>query len=256
MAGNRLQIEAYADERILEALSRHRCVGCGECCRWPGQVILYADDIKRIARELDLAEEDFLTRYCVVVWWKRADCDQFRIALARKDGGRECIFLKGALCTIHQFKPLKCKAGPSGRSWIASPKYFWYYVRGSPSFRHQKEMLPRAEADRWFTATLDAEVVASSATSLAALAANTQLSEDVLRRLELIEFKEVLQMSADPGPEPPVEKPLDGLQEKVTNTIARSQSDAASATGKASGYREELCEPNVAAKNYPHEAAE
>src|SRR5712692_258245 len=146
MAGNSSEIEAHADDRILEALSRHRCVGCGECCRWPGQVILYAEDIKRIAKELHLAEEDFLIRCCVVVWWKEGDCDQFRIALARKEGGSECIFLNGALCTIHEFKPLKCKAGPCGWSWIGNPRYFWYYVRRSPSFYHPKGTLPRAEA--------------------------------------------------------------------------------------------------------------
>src|ERR1700733_11826239 len=99
-------IENYADGNMLEALSHHKCIGCGSCCRWPSQVFLYADDIKRIASELKMTDAGFLVRWCVVVHWKWQDCEQFRIALARKEFGNECVFLKGTLCGIHQFKPL------------------------------------------------------------------------------------------------------------------------------------------------------
>jgi uncharacterized protein len=190
MAGNRHRIEAYADDQILRTLSQHCCVGCGECCRWPGQVIVYTDDIRRIASELHLDRESFLSRFCVVVWWSRESFTQFRIALARKKSGTGCVFLEGMRCTIHEFKPLKCKAGPSDWSWIGNPEEFWYYVDKSPSFRHPEGTFAIDTANQWFTATRDAEVVASEATSLAELARMLQVHEDVLKRLPLLNYRE------------------------------------------------------------------
>ena len=136
MIGNNLEIEQHAAPEVLRVLAKHRCVGCGECCRWPGQVILYPDDIGRIAAKLRATRENFLRRHCVVVWWTSYKGIHFRVALARKQTERECLFLDGSKCSIHEFKPVKCRAGPAGWSWISNPDAFWYYVRNSPSFSH------------------------------------------------------------------------------------------------------------------------
>src|SRR5437016_11573761 len=125
MSGNNFPIEQTASSAMLEALSRHGCTGCGACCRWPGQVYLYGDDLRRIAQQLNVTVEDFLMRWCVVVQWKARAGDQFRIGIARDDNDR-CVFLRGSLCGIHGYKPLACKAGPAGWPWIANPESFWY----------------------------------------------------------------------------------------------------------------------------------
>jgi Fe-S-cluster containining protein len=190
MAGTRLEIEAKADQRILETLSQHCCVACGECCRWHGYVLLHAGDIKWIASKLDLAESDFLLHWCIVVWWRWGDCDQFRIALARKPRVDECIFLDGARCRIHEYKPLQCKAGPAAWSWISNPKFFWFYVRNSPSFDHRPGTFSLTVANSWFVATRNAAAVVSQATSLQSLAVVSEVSEETLRRLDMYEFRE------------------------------------------------------------------
>jgi Fe-S-cluster containining protein len=202
MVGNSLDIVANADAQTLEALSRHRCTGCGECCRWPGWVPLYADDVERLARGLGLTPEAFLTRNCVVVWWKWDDHPQFRIALAHKNGSNECVLLNGRSCSVHEFKPLKCKAGPADWYWITNPRYFSYYVNMSPSFRHPEGTFGLDEANQLFNATLEAERDACKASSLAALAAGIHVSEKFIRRLQLFEFKEDSTMSVNPSPNP------------------------------------------------------
>ncbi len=209
MTTSEFEIEAHADEHMLETLSLHQCTGCGACCRWSGQVLLYPDDIRRIASRLFLSAEDFLVRQCVIVRWKWEKCEQFRIALARKTVREECVFLNGTLCSIHDFKPMMCKAGPAAWPWISNPNYFWYYVRNSPSFSHPIGTMSRGDANTWFLATRTACAVARNATSLQTLAELHQVSEETLRRLPLIDFeeREDLQMSALPAPEPQKPEP-------------------------------------------------
>jgi uncharacterized protein len=190
MNGSSDRIEMYADEGMLKTLSRHCCVGCGACCRWPSQVFLYADDIKRIAGRLGTEVDEFLLRWCVIVWWKWDTYLQFRIALARRAAGNECVFLKGSLCSIHEFKPLLCKAGPAAWGWIRNSEYFWYFVRESPSFRHPAGTFSGTDANHWFVTTRIAEAVASQATSVQELALVSDVSQEVLQRLDLVEFKE------------------------------------------------------------------
>jgi uncharacterized protein len=223
MVGNSLDIEANADARTLETLSRHRCTGCGECCRWPGWVPLYADDVGRLSRELGLTPEPFLIRNCVVMWWKWDDHPQFRIALAHKSGSNECVLLNGRSCSVHEFKPLKCKAGPADWYWINNPRSFSYYVRMSPSFRHPPGTLGLDEANQLFKATLEAERDACKASSLAALAAGIHVSEKFVKRLQLIEFKEENTMSANPSPnpDPPPGVKLMQISKEVQKETAR-----------------------------------
>jgi Fe-S-cluster containining protein len=190
MVGDKREIEAYIDDRVLRTLSQHRCVGCGACCRWRGQVLLYAEDIKTIASEMSLSREQFLICFCKIVWWDREDGRQYRIALTRKGVPGACVFLHDSLCTIHKFKPLQCKAGPAGWSWIASPEKFWHYVDRSPSFRHVEGTMTTEEANRWFLATRSEEFAVSQASSLLELAAILQFSEEVLGQLPLVEYKE------------------------------------------------------------------
>lgn len=189
MPGKKHSIGDFATLPMLEALSRHRCTGCGECCRWPGQVFLYPDDLKRISAQLSMSTKEFLLSQCVVLKWDWQGRSQFRIALARKADNSGCVFLKGGLCSIHGFKPLMCTAGPSGWPWIREPKFFWYYVASSPSFRNEAGTLSLAESNQYFVATRRAEIVASQATSLADLTRIFEVPEEVLYAMRVVDFK-------------------------------------------------------------------
>lgn len=39
------------------------CTGCGDCCRWPGHVLLTEADIARLAAALRLDERAFVERH-------------------------------------------------------------------------------------------------------------------------------------------------------------------------------------------------
>jgi Fe-S-cluster containining protein len=123
------------------------------------------------------------------VWWEWNASKHFRISLARKLRSDECLFLDGALCQIHESKPLLCKAGPAAWAWMWNPENFWFYVRESPSFGHDMGTFSLVEANHWFMSTWAAEKAVRSATSLAALAEVAQVPESVLQRLTLIEFR-------------------------------------------------------------------
>lgn len=170
-------------------LSRHRCEQCGACCRWSGHVFLYRDDVRRLANRLDLSIPIFLNQYCVVVKWMAHGRGQYRIGLARDIAGTGCVFLKDSRCSVHDFKPLMCKAGPAGWPWIADPKSFWMYAERSPSFDHDEGSLSVDAADRWFARTRRAELTARKATSLAALAAVYGLPLRLVRSLRIVGFE-------------------------------------------------------------------
>jgi uncharacterized protein len=190
MTGSKISISAFADDQMLSALSRHECVGCGGCCRWPGQVVLYRPDIDRISNSLNLTKERFLREWCAVVWWKWEDCQQFRIALRRRTTGNECVFVDGNRCTIHSVKPLLCKAGPAAWVWIREPEYFWFFVDNSPSFNHLEGTFAVSEANHWFEKTRLAEGLASTAHSIDDLAELSGVLKQVLEQLPLIHFTE------------------------------------------------------------------
>ena len=201
LIGSNVSLSTFADAQMLSALSRHECVGCGACCRWPSQVFLYAQDISNISSYLKMTAEKFVTEYCAVVWWSWQGHLQFRIALLRKASNNECVFLETNRCTIHQVKPLLCKAGPAAWAWIRNPRYFWFFARESPSFQHPEGTLSIAEANRWFLSTRLAEGIASRAESLEDLARLSGVSFDSLERLQRIQFTEEVDIcQAIPAP--------------------------------------------------------
>jgi Fe-S-cluster containining protein len=183
-------IESHASKDMLAMLSRHRCEGCGACCRWNGHVFLYRNDVKRIADRVELTIPDFLKRYCVVVRWRAGDVDQYRLGLARHPGNSGCIFLENSRCSIHAFKPLMCKAGPAGWPWLADPESFWMYARKSPSFNHREGTLSRGSANYWFTRTRRAAAIVQEATSLKMLARIHDVSFSAIRNLPLLGFEQ------------------------------------------------------------------
>ena len=185
-----MRIERHATKDMLAMLSRHRCEGCGACCRWKGHVFLYRDDLKRIADRLEVPVVEFVQRYCIVVKWKAGDLCQYRIGLARHADNSGCVFVDASRCTIHAFKPLMCKAGPAGWPWIADPESFWMYARSSPSFRHREGALSRRSANYWFTQTRCAAASTQAATSMRTLASIYDVPLAVIRKLPILGFEQ------------------------------------------------------------------
>ena len=90
-------------------MSAFVCQRCGACCRWPGSVLLEAEDITAAAAALGLAEEEFLARYAVLA--------RNRAQLTLKeapDGACEFLDADGR-CRIYGARPKQCRDFP--QSW-------------------------------------------------------------------------------------------------------------------------------------------
>ena len=85
------------------------CTRCGQCCRWPGDVLLTDDDIHRLAAHLDLSEEAFIGRYT------RLSGNRRGLSLSEKEDG-SCVFLKDDQCLVYRERPRQCSDFPMG--WI------------------------------------------------------------------------------------------------------------------------------------------
>lgn len=83
------------------------CQRCGNCCRWPGYVVLSEADAEALAGGLGLTRETFAERYC--------DLHPNRAHLVLKtqpDGA--CVFLEGTNhCRVQPFKPAQCRGFPN-----------------------------------------------------------------------------------------------------------------------------------------------
>jgi Fe-S-cluster containining protein len=82
-----------------------KCKNCGFCCQGESTISLSPEEISRIAKYLNLSEEEFQKLYTV----KKG---KYRIEMKTKDG--YCIFFdkKTKKCKIHPVKPDKCKEWP------------------------------------------------------------------------------------------------------------------------------------------------
>ncbi len=78
--------------------------GCIECCTQSGEVYLTEGDAQRIAADLGQTTEQFLTTLCET----DADGDLQLTTPADKS----CHFLLEGGCSIHEVKPLQCRAFP------------------------------------------------------------------------------------------------------------------------------------------------
>lgn len=84
----------------------YQCQRCGNCCKWPGEVVLTDEDISRIAKHLELSEFDFIQRHTAV------RKNRAGLTLTEKPNG-ECEFLDGIDCTIQPVKPEQCRGFPN-----------------------------------------------------------------------------------------------------------------------------------------------
>jgi Fe-S-cluster containining protein len=84
----------------------YQCQRCANCCRWPGEVVLTAQDISAIAAFLDLSDTDFIDQHT------RLRRNRTGLCLHEKTSG-ECAFLDSINCTINEAKPEQCRGFPN-----------------------------------------------------------------------------------------------------------------------------------------------
>lgn len=83
------------------------CQRCGNCCRWPGDVIVTETEIRAIAAHLGLDEREFIERYT------RLSANRRHLSLVEKTDG-SCSFLEGTNhCRIQTVKPEQCRGFPN-----------------------------------------------------------------------------------------------------------------------------------------------
>ncbi len=96
---------------------RFKCTGCGECCTGaPGFVWISDEEIKAIAKRLEITEEAFIKKYTHVLGGRRSLIEDPRTY--------DCVFLKEKRCEIYHDRPKQCRTFPwwpenlkSKRTW-------------------------------------------------------------------------------------------------------------------------------------------
>jgi Fe-S-cluster containining protein len=83
------------------------CQRCGNCCRWPGDVIVTEAEIKAIAVHLKMKEDEFIQHFT------RLSANRKHLSLTESEDGA-CIFLEGKnTCQIQPVKPGQCRGFPN-----------------------------------------------------------------------------------------------------------------------------------------------
>jgi Fe-S-cluster containining protein len=93
---------------LLDTAKPHfQCVRCGNCCRWPGDVNITADEVPVIANFLGLEANEFIEKYT------RLNSKRSGLSIIDKPNG-ECVFLEGVnTCKIQSVKPHQCSGFPN-----------------------------------------------------------------------------------------------------------------------------------------------
>lgn len=85
----------------------YQCQRCGNCCRWPGEVPVGDEEIRRMALHLEMPENEFIRHYT------RLRENRVGLALEDKGNSDECIFLDGIDCRVNDVKPDQCRGFPN-----------------------------------------------------------------------------------------------------------------------------------------------
>ncbi len=85
----------------------YQCMRCGNCCRWPGDVNVSAEEVTAIAAYLGMNDEEFIAN-CT-----RLNANRTGLSIIDKPNG-ECLFLEGVnICRIQAVKPVQCSGFPN-----------------------------------------------------------------------------------------------------------------------------------------------
>lgn len=85
----------------------YHCQRCGNCCRWPGDVIVTEREVEVIAAHLGLSVERFIQEHT------RLSANRRHLSIVEKEDG-SCFFLEGRNeCRIQAVKPVQCRGFPN-----------------------------------------------------------------------------------------------------------------------------------------------
>jgi Fe-S-cluster containining protein len=86
---------------------RYLCQRCGNCCRWPGDVIVTETEVDAISTFLGMESVDFVQKFT------RLSANRKHLSLVEKEDAA-CIFLEGEnVCRIQPVKPGQCSGFPN-----------------------------------------------------------------------------------------------------------------------------------------------
>jgi uncharacterized protein len=81
---------------------------CGNCCRIPqgksGGIRLLKKDVERLSVRFAISEYEFNQKYCTVI-----------NGMLHLKVDKQCIFLDGSKCSIHDSRPTQCRTFPFWR---------------------------------------------------------------------------------------------------------------------------------------------
>lgn len=185
------QIENFASTEMLDLQLRHKCICCGKCCKWKGNVFLYPNDISRLIHCLDISQALFLRKYCYLLSWNYDNKIQYRVCLNKRNS-LSCVFLKNNRCKIHSYKPLVCKAGPAFWHFITDKKLFSIYYSKCPGFQNRSKQTNISVINTLFMKTWKAEINAFKSNSFDLLAEQLNISLNELKRLPKIKLESLI----------------------------------------------------------------
>lgn len=151
---------------------------CGGCCRGfnEGEVYLYKDDILRLAKFLNMEDEEglkkFAEKYVKVVndsfFWKESGASRGKtykyktlgFAFTGKD--EHCHFIDDKNhCTVHKSRPFQCRCFPFWKMMVTSRSNVIEYAKKCPglqaSLKGQGKYYDRQEIQKWAKAEYEME---------------------------------------------------------------------------------------------------
>ncbi len=99
---------------------KFNCTMCGKCCVGREDILLNAQDVFRLSKELDIHPKDFIKKYCEV--YIGNDSKMVIVRLLPVGPYKICPLLQGHRCIVHNVKPTVCAMFPIGRSIQLSPE--------------------------------------------------------------------------------------------------------------------------------------
>lgn len=93
---------------------KFNCTICGKCCVGREDILLNAQDVFRLSKELNIHPKEFIKKYCEV--YIGPDSKMVIIRLLPVGPYKICPLLQGHRCIVHKVKPTVCAMYPIGRS--------------------------------------------------------------------------------------------------------------------------------------------
>lgn len=84
---------------------RFECTGCGNCCKARGAysfVYVSLEERRKLAQHLKMGTQRFTAEFC----------EQTGGFWHLRDPSNNCLFLKGAQCTVYEARPMQCRTWP------------------------------------------------------------------------------------------------------------------------------------------------